>query len=225
MTTAELITRVRSLVGYDLDVFFSGSGTDAEVVTVLNDSLREIASMVGIYSDVNLTTTAGTNVYAFENSAFSRTPIRIDAVYVDGNPLIDETGRIGIYPYGVFNNVYRDWRSATQGTISRASVLNDSLILYLTPNATKTLVVSCQHYPLPLDAATGSASPELPLDLHAALAAEAAYRIAMPTAIEAQQINRLALMRADADTAIKRARRRLQDERKRFDPAVRRRFV
>jgi hypothetical protein len=225
MTTSELIARVRSLVGYDLDVFFSGGGTDAEVVSVLNDSLREIGAMVGLYGDVNLTTTAGTMVYAFENSAFSRVPIKVDAVYVDGVPLTDQTGRIGVYPYNLFNTVYRDWRTAAQGAISRAAVLNDSLIFYLTPNATKTLVVSCQHFPLPLDVATGGVSPELPLDLHAALAAETAYRIAMPTAIETQQVNRLMMMRADANTAISRARARLKSERMRYDPQVRRRFV
>ena len=225
VTTAELITRVRNLIGYDLDAYFSSGGTDAEIVQVLNESLREIGAMIGIYSDVTLTTTAGTMVYSFDSSAFSRRPIKIDAVYVANVPLMDQTGRIGIYPYELFNTVFRDWRTAAQGTISRASVVNDSLVLYLTPASTQTLTISCQHLALPLDAATGSAVPEIPVDLHDALAKETAYQVAMPTAIESQQMARLAAMRADATATISRVRNRLRAERMRYDPAVRRRFI
>lgn len=206
MTTAQLITRVKNLLAYDLDGYIGASPSDADVVSCLNDALLDIGKLAYIVDPkVVLTLTAGQMNYDIRSlSVVSRRCVEVFSVVIAGKRLWNAAGDgYGLWTRGEIQNYNPSWLTDASGSTSKA-LMYSAKELVLHPSPTSAIVAAGNHFleaqvlPAPLDAAATSASPELEDELHEELAKYAAYKAAMPNSTEGHQNARLAAFKAEA---------------------------
>jgi hypothetical protein len=199
MTTQQLITRVTEYLSYDLDGYFGTSPTNAEVVSALNDAMRDIALEAYLVEpSITLTLTAGNNTYSLRDTGIvNYKTLKVLRVVINNTPLTTFDGaRRGLWTYQELEENYPGWRDADSSTPHVAVQLGTNLILYPPPSS--TVVSAGENYivglklPQDLSSATLSAAPSLPEELHEALAKVAAAKAADPNVTENHQDARVA---------------------------------
>jgi hypothetical protein len=201
MTTQQLITRVAGYMANDLDGYWTDSTTptNAEVVSALNDAMRDIALEAWLVEpSLTLTLTAGTYTYSLRDTGIvSKKALKVLRVVINNIPLTTADGRRrGLWSFQELEEKYPQWRGADNSTPHVAVQLGPNLILY--PPPTSTVVSAGENYitalrlPADLSSASLSASPDLPEELHEGLAKVAAAKAADPAATEGHQDARIA---------------------------------
>ena len=215
MTTSQLVSRVKALLAYDLDGYFGAAPSDTDVVACLNDALYELGEDAFVYDpSVVLTMAADTASYDLRGTACSRKVLQAFSVTINGVPLWDASRRRpGMWSIDELGMGFPQWRSHASGTPSRAVQYGTTLVLDPPPSASVAALsatIAAQVLPAALSAASPSTEPQLPVELHEALALMAAAKAADPNVTESHQDSRVARMyqaaKAKAQTYGRRSR-------------------
>lgn len=221
MDTTALIQRVKDLLSFDLDFYVGESPTDAQVVAGLNDELYLIGKEIEQYDPlVTFTIVASQADYDMRDIAtpvVSKRMIRVYDVIINGNYLRDASGRgRGLWTMQELTRRYPTWTSDGAATPTKAVRYTGTRILLHPKPTAETLsggsnYVSGTWLPAALSTSTGSAEPQIPLEIHSSLAVKTACKFAEPMASETHQFNKLNIMRAQADAEIQRVRKDNKD--------------
>lgn len=222
MTTAEILLYVRNNISTDFDIAddIGATATDAELVPYINWAMRSISRQIHqLKTSIPITLTADTAEYDLNGG--TGTPIsasdvsqvtRIHRVYINNNPLkrADWKGP-GMFTFNEIERNYPGWRAAGSSTPFAAAQISNKLFLF--PKPTSTVVSAGNNYLvaeyLPKDLSTSVLTqiPDLPLELHEAVAYMAAVKLALPNIGEAEAIQRLQLYSAAIADAISEVRK------------------
>ena len=173
----------------DLDSFSSASGqiSDNQVnyaIRILTQYLEPIGALTFNYS-------AGVSSYSTLSSSIFSTawPMKIHSVLFNGSQLLDYARRPGLHSVSEFQILYPDWTSPGAGDVIAAAQIGQRLILYPAPTASGVTQIVSTFIPFPLT--NDSQVPDLPIELHEAIAYLAAAYAARPTMTEQEAINRV----------------------------------
>lgn len=206
MTLAELRTRTRNFLLYDLDSFYGASPSDADLDESINWAIRSLGRRLFLYDPKIAFTVTGTGTYDIESSSFSRTCLFVDKVIINGTILRDFYNRFGLYTLDQLDARYPSWRTTT-GTPTAAALSSQLLFLYPAPTAPISgCFVSAQY--LPASLSSSGQTPDIPLELHEAIAFLAAFNQALPTATEQEQYERLKAYKSETFELIDQVRSR-----------------
>ena len=200
MTTQELIDLLKStsgnLLSYDLDSYFGETPSEAQIVTLLNQAKNIIGEYLFIVNpSITFTPTANSfqqNIQDTTTPVVSSKVLKPLRVVVNGITLRGMDG-YGVMSYGDFENSYPSFRLASSGQPTIAVQLgNGKLGLYMKPDQSySNSYIVGQVLPADLSASSLSAEPDMPADLHIAIAYLAAVIAAEPTAAVQEQFMRL----------------------------------
>lgn len=217
MTVAQLIQRVKDLAAFDLSNFLmttDGTISDANVVIQLNEAQRRISTRIEQFDHSIVTTLVdGTANYDLRNTAvFAKAIVKPLFVVINGNPLYDASGRdFGMWSLNELQRANPNFRSDTAGTPTRACWYgNTKMTLNAPPSA--AVVSAARNYvagtylPSDMNASLTSATPDLPVELHEALAVKTTVWAAISATSKAEGWTRLKALDAWADETIERVR-------------------
>lgn len=206
MTVTQLIARVKNYLRYDLDGYFGAVDdvTDADVVAALNDAQREIAKAAYLVEpSTTLTMTAGQSQYDLRDTdVVGKKALTVLRVIVGGETLKKPSGSYGLWTYQELEQQFPEWRDADNGTPYIGVQLGTSLIIV--PPPTSSVIsgggnyIVHTKYPEDMSASSLSAEPDIPEDLHEALAKLAAAKAADPNVTEGHQDARVSRLYSQA---------------------------
>lgn len=184
MQLSELRTLLTQLLQTDLDNFAGDTPSTADLNAQINRALREIARFIRPrFAKVQLTITSPDQEILLSNtSKFARAMLDIDGIYVSSGVEVE------VVPPPAFERD-TNWRFATSGTPTMATVENNSLRFDRPWSTSPTIFVSGDGFYLPL--VNDIDVPELPVDAHEAIAYYAAVFAAEPSVSDQTAMNRL----------------------------------
>ena len=206
MTTQQLIDELKSssgnLLSYDLDSYLGESMSDAQAVTLLNRAQAIISRYIfQVDPAIVFTPTVNSstqNLFDTTTPVVTKKVIKVLHVVINGAPLYAPakggTRRVpGVYDFQDFLMQYPNWTQDAGGTPAQAVAYGEGkIILYPKPTSVFSNCYICgQYLAADLSAAALSAEPDLPPDLHPAIAYRAAVLAAEPTAATSEQMARI----------------------------------
>lgn len=217
MTLEALLELRGNFLAFDLDDSTGGGSTPttAQKLTSVNAAIRQIAIHVQQYDPaIPLTLTADQDTYNLRSlSVVTKRVVRPYQVIVNGYPLYNaaRTER-GLWTLQELERVYPGWRSTDAGTPARAvQIANSKLILHPKPNSTVVSAgenyVSGTYIPPNYSDSDLATEPDLPEELHEAVAYLAAVKSALPFVSEAEGWQRLTAFNGEWAAAADEVRR------------------
>jgi hypothetical protein len=215
MIQSELIELMDDFLSYDLDNVKRRDGhtpTDLEKVAQLNYGVRSVSRFIRQYDPrVVFTMTASTSEYDLRDTdIFASKMIEVKQVIIDGSILRRPDGSKGLYKYQEAERYQSGWDSFSAATPSFAFQLGDKLHVLPPPTsaiAAETNYVSGVY--LAADMVYGAdVAPDIPEELHEAVAYCGAIFASLPTVGETTAMNRVMAYRAEWQEAAKEIRRR-----------------
>lgn len=177
---------------------YEGAATDAERNTQINWAYRNICKRVHILDPrVTLTLTTDVRFYDLrDTTVVSKRVVKVHKVIIDGNPLRDYKGQYGLWNMLQLEAEAPDWRTAASGTPRIAvQYKSDGLLLHPAPSA-----VGSNNFiegtVLPADLSADTDEPDLPVEMHEAIALDAVIKAAAPSLADQEQLMPLQATRA-----------------------------
>jgi hypothetical protein len=212
MTTAEIIVYIKDNYAYDNDLanHLGTTPTDAQLVPYINWAVRLIARRIKQLSiNLPITLVAGQNTYSLNgiSPATSSQVTRIHRCYINNYPLKKANRQNpGLWSFDEIERFNPSYKSADNGTPVGAAQVGNSLVLYPAPDASTVSggnnFLVAEYLPDDLSTTDLTQSPDLPLELHEAIAYLAANRVAIPQITEAESLARMQLYNQLAYEAI-----------------------
>lgn len=220
MILSEIRTLVTGFTRY-LDNYVAASPSPTELTAQVNWGVRHFARKLHLFDpriSLTLNSVASTNdtIYNIRDTVglsagpytvetpstpvVSKRVVKPYVVFIDGQPLLDWNGSPGLWSLSQLEERYPTWRTGTTGTVAIAVYLgNGRLLLYPPPSAAgSNHFISGTYLPADLVVTTDDAkSPDLPDELHEALAYFVAQHVAMPTVTEGEAWTRLKAYNAE----------------------------
>lgn len=162
-------------------------------VTSSNSAKFYIRDTVGLAAGPYTATTPATPVVA-------KRVIKPYGVYISGKPLYDWNGNVGLWSLSQLENDVPSWRTENAGTATKAVYVGNGMLLLSAPPSAvgSNNFISGTYIPTDLINSTDDAnSPDLPDELHEALAYFVAQHAGMPTATEQEQWSKLAAYKGE----------------------------
>lgn len=208
MTTSKIITLCNQHLQYDLDSFQGQTPEDDEWIDVLNWAQRTVARTIEPYDPlIPFTLVVDQHTYDIRSlSVVTKKVVRVDRVYVDGNPLYARSMRdYGLWSLSELQTYVPTWFSDGSGTPTKAVSYDTSLILHPKPSSVfANTYIAGIYFPADLtDPAATDATPDLPEEIHEALALLAAIYAADPNVSEQEGLARLSRYGARQHAAIR----------------------
>lgn len=202
MQLSELRTLLTQLLQTDLDNFAGDTPSTADLNAQINRALREIARFIRPrFAKVQLTITSPDQEILLSNtSKFARAMLDIDGIYVSSGVEVE------VVPPPAFERD-TNWRFATSGTPTMATVENNTLRFDRPWSTSPTIFVSGDGFYLPL--VNDTDAPELPVDAHEAIAYVAAVFAAEPSVVDGTAMTRLQNYSARSFAALDAVRKSL----------------
>ena len=213
-----ILSEIRTMItgfGVYLDHWAADAPTATQLTASVNWSIRLFARKLHLFDPritFNLNPLANTNGAQFQirdtvgaaagiytvvtpaTAVVSKRVIKPYAVYIGGTPLKDYQGEVGLWSMSQLNQENPSWPTENTGSVKIAVYLgNGRLLLSQPPSAAgSNNFISGEYIPNDLVVTTDDANPpDLPEELHEALAFCAAARVALPTATEQEQWARI----------------------------------
>lgn len=204
MTTQEIIDRRTNHLKFDLDSFNGEGETAQQALDSVNEAIRVISKRIFQFDPlITMTVVDGTPTYDLGSASFSRKILCPFRVYINKTPLRGyETSRetYGLWTWEQFEFRNPDFLRASSGTPTIGVYYNETIRLYQTPSATTVSnggnYVAGQYMAANVLIGGVSAAPDIPEELHEAIAYLAASRSALPQATEQEAWQRLTAYRA-----------------------------
>ena len=189
--------------GLDNDSSVDFSSMTAAAVVPVNWAIRTISKQIKqLDPKIALTLTADLDTYALRGGAFSRKVIRPYRVYINGVGLLSASREgFGIWTLSELDRIRRMWRTDSSDVPTAACHYGESLVLH--PKPTAAVVAQSNHFVcgtyMAADMAytSPSANPDLPEELHEAVAYLAVVRSTLPNVTEAEAWQRLNAFNAE----------------------------
>lgn len=210
---AQTLTTLRTLLTYHsamLDNYIAddASLTDANRDTQLNWALRDIGKRLFLFHPkITLNLVADQAEYNLRDVAtpvVSRKVLVPHVVYIAGNPLYGYGGTPGVYGIGQLQHERKTYLTETSGTPTIAAFFNQSKLWLSPPPST----VGTNNYIagtyLPADMVNDNDVPDIPEELHEAIAYSAAVKAALPSLTEGEQWQKVAAYNAEWGDAVAR---------------------
>lgn len=220
MTLSEILIYVKDNYAYDGDIANSlgENPTDAQLIPYVNWAIRSIArkvKQIGIYLPITLT--AGTSTYNLNAGTGIATTVasqitRIHRVYI-GNQVMNKADRFspGMWSYNEIERFDPKYRSAASGQPIAAAQFGNNLVLYPAPSSTVASgsgnYLVAEYLPPSLTISDLSNSPDLPVELHEAVAYLAAIKVAAPQITEGESYQRLQLYNSFINESIQEVKK------------------
>ena len=200
------LSTIRTLVtdfGTYLDNYRGDSPTAAELVAQINWGIRVFARRwhlldnritFTISNPIASTNGAKFNIRDTTTPVVSKRVVLPYVVYIGGQPLYDWNGNPGLWSISQLDQRVSGWQTESSNTPYRAAYLGNGKLLLSPPPATAGSNNFIAGTYLPADLTNGTddaASPDLPDELHEALAYFVAQHVALPTATEQEQWEKL----------------------------------
>lgn len=207
MLLSEIITQTRNNFAYDADLVESfgntTSPTDAQIIPFINWAIRSIARRTKqIKAYIPITLVADQNTYNLNGgglvaAALANQITKIHRVYINNSVMNKPDGRTaGMWAYNEIERYNPNYRTATSGQPVAAAQFGNNLILYPAPSSTVASGTGnfcvAEYLPTDLTISDLANSPDLPNELHEAVAYLAAIRISTPQITEDESYKRLA---------------------------------
>lgn len=196
MTRATLRTLQTGFMSVDLDNFYGESPSTANQNEQLNWAYRRIARKCHlVHPMVTFTPVAGQSIYSLTGSSFGgRRMVEIYNLTINGTMLRECSGvGFGLWTYREFVQRYPQWQTADNGTPTKACVYGQNMILHAPPTSAVVTAAECyaagQYIPADMD--DDADEPDLPEEIHPAIAYLAAIYAANPVATEPEMWKRL----------------------------------
>lgn len=164
----------------------------------LNWAIRTISIQIKqLDPSIAMTLVLDQDTYQLRNTAqFSRKVLRVYRVIINGNPLLTARGMdYGLWSYDELERKRANWRIDPEGVPVRAVPFGQSLIL--NPKPSQAVLDAGGNYVMgtylaaDMLSSDGANSPDLPEELHEALAYLIAVRASMPNVTEDEGWKRL----------------------------------
>jgi len=195
MTRATLRTLQTAFMSVDLDNFYGESPTTANQNEQLNWAYARIARRCKLVDPkITFTPTADLAKYSLFGSHYGGVKLtKVYHVMINGTMLYARNGERGLWSYNELIKDYPTWQIASSGTPTKAVQLGQFLLLHAPPNAAVVSAAQnfiCAEY-IPAEMDDDADTPDLPEDLHPAIAYLAAVYAATPVASEASMWTRV----------------------------------
>lgn len=199
MTLTELRTMQTAFLALDLDNFAGESPSSSDQNVQINWAYRRIARKCHlVHPKITFTLTADTALYGLSDTAVwgtLRRMVNISHVTINGVMLrACDQRQYGLWTPREFIDRYPTWQTASSGTPTKAVQYGQNLLLHVPPTAAVVSAgnnyVAGQYIPPDLDGVT-YITPDLPEEIHPAIAYLAAIHAASPQASEPEMWTRL----------------------------------
>lgn len=212
--TSILDLRTRNLA-FDLDSAYGESETLQQQVDSVNWAIRAISARIFQYDPkITLTLTAGMADYNLRDTAVvSRKIIRPFSVCINGSMLWDASRNdYGMWTLAELERRNPSWRTDTSSIPTKAVYYGGNrLLLHPTPTADVVSAgnnfISGQYLAANLTTSDGSNSPDIPEELHEAIAYYAAAHSALPNLSENEAWQRVSAYNAEWQSSADTIRR------------------
>jgi len=220
MILSEILTQVKDNYAYDGDIANSlgETPTDTQLIPYVNWAIRSIArkiKQVNIY--IPITLVASQNNYNLNAGTGISTSVasqitRVHRVYINNVVLNKPDGRSpGMWSYNEVERYDPTYRRAAAGQPIAGAQWGNNLLLYPAPSSTVASgsgnYLVAEYLPANLTIADLSNSPDLPVELHEAVAYLAAIKIAAPQITEAESYQRLNLYNSMINESIQEVKK------------------
>lgn len=219
MTASELIARIRKIQGYQLDSYLGSDASDADILAVLNETTQDVGRFLALRDPkISFTPIVGENIYLVDSPAFGRRLSTVSYVIVNNLELMTYGGGNG----GVWNideaeDYYPQWRTATNGVPGFVAFDGERLIFSCPFSAASVTAGNCwvsgEVMPRIMEGDLDQVSPDLPFDVHSALADLTIVALSQGTCTERSQFDTVALLEARANAKIAAVKRRISASR------------
>jgi hypothetical protein len=218
MIQSELIDLMDDFLSYDLDNVKRRDGhtpTDEEKVAQLNYGVRSVSRFIKQFDpSITMTPVADQNYLDLrdvDTPAVSKKVIEARFVVINGTVLRRPDRSRGLYKYQEAERYFSNWRAESSGTPRGAWQIGDKL--YFNCPVSSTVVSTASNYIggkyLAADMVYGAdVAPDIPEELHEAVAYCGAIFASLPTVGETTAMNRVMAYRAEWQEAAKEIRRR-----------------
>lgn len=215
MTLTDILTQVRDNYIYDNDIAdnLGANPTDAQLVPYVNWAIRSIArkiKQINVYIPITLTANQSTynlNAGVGISTTVASQVTRLHRVFINNNVINKPNGQTpGMWSYNEIERWNPSYRSQPSGQPIAAAQFGNNLLLYPAPSSAVASgsgnYVVAEYLPAEMSASNLSVSPDLPNELHEAVAYLAAIRIQAPNITEAESYQRLNLYQSFIGDAI-----------------------
>jgi len=204
-TLQTILDNIDRFLQFDLDNMYGESPTTQQKVDGFNWAQRTVSKLIFQYDPkITLTLTADQASYDLRNtSVVSRKVIRPYAVIINGNMLWNAayTER-GLWTLQELERMIPSWRTDSSGTPTKGVYYGNQKLL-LHPAPTTAVVnagdnyISGQYLAADMTTAQLASTPDIPEELHEAIAFCAAARLALPNLSEAEAWQRITAFNAE----------------------------
>lgn len=216
MNVTNLVTMMTELASFDLSNFSmatDGTISNASAVAQLNKAQRRLSYYIKQFDHSIVTTlVADTANYDLRNTAvFAKPVIEPYRVIINGNTLLDASGKPGLWTFNELERANPGFRADASGTPIRATFYGNTKMT-LNPAPSAAVVTGGSNYmagtymAADLNSSTMSATPDLPVELHEALAVKATVWAAIAVTARQEGWVRLQALDKDADAIIEQVR-------------------
>lgn len=219
MTAAQLIQQIRQVTSYNLDSYLGADASDDDILAVLNETTQDVGRFMALRDPkVSFTPIEGENIYSVESPAFGRRLSTVSYVIVNNLELMSYAGT----PGGVWNideaeDYYPQWRTATNGVPGFVAFDGERLIFSCPFSAASVTAGNCwvsgEVMPRLMSGDLDQVSPDLPFDVHSALADLTIVSLTSGTCTERSQFDTVAMLEARANAKIAAVKRRISASR------------
>ena len=224
MLTSELIQMVKDHLSYDLDNYKGTAPTDAQIVAQLNWAQRTIAKRIEPFDPkITLTLVQNQDTYNLRDittPVVSKKVFRVQRVMINGGFLLTRDLRdYGLWSLDELQTYASTWITDSADTPTKAVQDGTQLILHPKPSSTfSNNYISGYYLPADLlDPGTSDNTPDLPEEVHEAMALLTAVYASDPVVSEAEGLARLQRYSGRAAEAIEQVALDLQDSRSPFE--------
>jgi len=220
MILSEILTYVKDNYTYDSDIANSlgEAPSDTQLIPYVNWAIRTIARktrQISIY--IPITLVAGQGSYNLNaGSAISSTNAsqvtRVHRVFIGNNVMTKANSNApGMWAYNEIERFAPNYRAAASGQPIAAAQWGNNLLLYPAPSSNVSSgsgnYLVAEYLPANLTISDLSNSPDLPVELHEAVAYLAAIKIAAPQITEAESYQRLQLYNSFINESIQEVKK------------------
>lgn len=217
MNQLELRTLFEQATDYNLDNRAGPDPTPAQVTAQLNEAIAEMSLLIRPLAHFVVSYTAGEPTV--DLAAQDPKALIVHRLGVNNNPLLNHRDQPGLMEPAQMVLDYPGYEAGgDEGVPVAATQVGETLYLYPKPEADLTIVAYADvaFSPLPVD--DDAAVPDMPEELHPAIAYMAASMVSEPTLSVAQQAETVARYDARAARAITHYRQKYDAQRSVLDP-------
>lgn len=194
MTLSDLIGLQASFLGADLDNYAASGSVSpppsGAVLPQINYAVRTIGRMLQQFKPmVSLTLVAGVQSYNYQGSAFQLRMTEVHSVTVSGTTLKNWARKPGLFAFREIESKYPTWQTAGSGV--PVAAFQNSNELWFHPRPAQAYQAYVAGFYIPPDLVNASDVPDLPVEVHEAVAFLAAVYAAQPYVTEEEGLARM----------------------------------